>query len=37
MRLPAKLFLIDDDEIIVSILLRVLKNKGYKVRAETHL
>jgi DNA-binding NtrC family response regulator len=30
-----KVFLVDDDELIVSMLFRSLKNEGYEVRAET--
>ncbi len=35
MKVPAKVFLIDDDELIVSMLARVLKNEGYEVRSAT--
>ncbi len=35
MKVPAKVFLIDDDELIVSMLSKVLKNEGYDVRTAT--
>ena len=35
MRAPAKIFLIDDDELIISMLSRALKTEGYDVRAQT--
>lgn len=35
MRTKGKVFVLDDDELIVSMLSRALKNAGYDVRAET--
>ncbi len=35
MKVPAKVFLLDDDELIVSMLSKVLKNEGYEVRTAT--
>ncbi len=35
MKAKGKVFLIDDDELIVTMLSRVLKNEGYDVRGET--
>lgn len=35
MKVPAKVFLLDDDELIVSMLSKVLKNEGYEVRSAT--
>jgi DNA-binding NtrC family response regulator len=36
MKGKAKIFLVDDDELIVSMLSRVLKNSGYEVRTATN-
>jgi DNA-binding NtrC family response regulator len=36
MKVPAKIFLVDDDELIVSMLSKVLKNEGYDVRTATN-
>jgi DNA-binding NtrC family response regulator len=36
MKVPAKVFLVDDDELIVSMLSKVLKNEGYDVRTATN-
>src|SRR3990172_770130 len=35
MKVPAKVFLIDDDELIISMLSKVLTNEGYEVRTAT--
>ena len=35
MKLPTKILLVDDDELIVATLTRILKSEGYDVRAET--
>src|SRR3989337_1529018 len=35
MKVTAKIFLLDDDELIVSMLSKVLKNEGYDVRVAT--
>jgi len=35
MRAPARIFLIDDDELIISMLSRALKSEGYDIRAVT--
>lgn len=35
MSVRARIFLVDDDKLIVSLLSRVLRNEGYEVRAET--
>ncbi len=35
MKVTAKVFLVDDDELIVSMLSKVLKNEGYEVRTAT--
>jgi DNA-binding NtrC family response regulator len=35
MKVPAKVFLLDDDELIVSMLSKVLRNEGYEVRSAT--
>ncbi len=35
MRTPVKIFLLDDDELIVSMLSRVLKAEGYEIRTAT--
>ena len=35
MKNPRKIFMLDDDDLIVSMLSRALKKAGYEVRAET--
>ena len=35
MKSPAKIYLVDDDELILSMLLRALEREGYEVRTET--
>ncbi|OGW40859.1 MAG: Fis family transcriptional regulator [Nitrospirae bacterium GWD2_57_9] len=37
MKTPVRIFLVDDDELIVTMLTRVLKGDGYEVRAMTSL
>lgn len=35
MKVPAKIFLVDDDELIISMLSKILTNEGYEVRTAT--
>jgi len=35
MKSQAKIYLVDDDELILSMLLRALEREGYEVRTET--
>jgi len=35
MNKKAKIYLVDDDSLIVSMLSRALKNEGYEVRSES--